>query len=326
MGYLNNYEFITSQHTFNVFVETTIVICVVFIGGIIAVSEREKKYKDVNTLFRVIAYIIGGYILLSSMYFFAENIKNFLTLDKFEEFSLPIILGIWFIPFLYVLHLYMVYESILKALKFSIKNEDIYAFAKRKALLHFNFNTSSLKRWKDILVREPVNTKEDVLISFLDLRKLELIERNPPKVDILKGWSPYKSKDFLSKEGIDTNTYKKCYEDEWQAISPYIKLNNEVIDNNVAYYVTGDNAIAKQLKLVLNINSRTEEDFAIDKFLQFVQVLYKAAFNETLPVLMSQSIFKRSNKTLKVLNKKVSVHKTEHLNKAYTLAFTIKQE
>lgn len=321
-------DFITSQHTFNIFVEIIIVVSSVFIGGMIAFSGRDEKYKDVNNIFKILSYIVGGYIFISSIYYFIGNISNFTNINKFEEFSLPIILGIWFIPFLYAVYLYMIYESVFLSMRFGIDNEEIRNFAKKKVLIHFNFNISSLERWRSNLLLNQVKTKEEVLISFLDLKKQELIERNPPKVDILQGWSPYESKDFLSNKGIDTNHYKKCYDDEWQAISPYIKLNNEIVDNNVAYYVTGGSNIANQLKLVLNVNSRIEEDVAINRFLDYVNSLYEAALNKTLPDSIVQSISKRKDKTLKVLNKEISVRRVDHISKVkgYTLSFTIKQE
>ncbi|GAB3954928.1 hypothetical protein GCM10028805_41220 [Spirosoma harenae] len=157
---------------------------------------------------------------------------------------------------------------------------------------------------------------------------MELIERNPPKIDIEKGWSPYISKDFLIKNGIETNNYKKCYDDEWQATSPYIQLNNEIIANNIAYYVSGNNSIAKQLKLVLNVNSQIGEDLAIQKFIECTHSLYKAALNKTLPEVLNKSILKRKDKVLSFVNKKVSIHKSEHQNKlkGYTFSFTIRQE
>ncbi|GAB3714395.1 hypothetical protein GCM10027592_54160 [Spirosoma flavus] len=300
----------------------------VLLGGLIASSEKDEKHKAANQVFKILAFVIGSAMFLASFYFFAENLIKLITLDKMEEFSLPIILGIWFIPFLYLLYHYIVYESAFSSIDFNVTNEDIRKFAKSQTVLHFKFNTDLLKRWYDSISVHPIKTKEDVLISFLDIKKLELIERNPPHVDVSEGWSPYKSKDFLTGNGIETNYYKNCYDNIWQASSPYILLNNEIINNNIAYYVSGDNKVAKQLKLVLNVNSQIEEDSAIYKFHECVISLYKAAFNKSIPLAISQAVINGRNKNLSILKKTVSIYKTEHINKigGYTLVFVIKQE
>lgn len=57
-------EFIVGLHTFHIFTEIIMVVAALFIGGIIAVSERDPKHKVVNAVFTRLAQIIGVIILL----------------------------------------------------------------------------------------------------------------------------------------------------------------------------------------------------------------------------------------------------------------------
>lgn len=221
----------------------------------------------------------------------------------------------------------MTYESVYISMRSAIKNQELYHFAKRQAVLHFKFNIGSLKRWRQSLFITEINKKQDILISFLDLKRLELIESDPPEIDVSKGWSPYQAKNFLENDGIVTSHYKRCYDNEWQAISDYVKLGEEIIDNNIAYYVTGDQSIAKCLKLVMNVNVIDKEDVAVDKFIACARSLTKAALKEPMQTDMAVAIVKQENFLQTFQNKTLSISKLNHLNKvhSYTLTYTIEQ-
>lgn len=65
-------------------------------------------------------------------------------------------------------------------------------------------------------------------------------EKYPEKVPLSKGWSPYAAKDFLIQEGIETSYYQPNELDEWFACSPFKELGQEIVPNNIAYYIDGD--------------------------------------------------------------------------------------
>ena len=320
-------EFIVGLHTFHIFIEIIMMVLALFIGGVMAVSKRDPKHKVVNTVFTRLAQMIGIIILLMATYSFVVDINKSITLDKFEEFSLPIVLGIWIVPLLYLLYIYMNYENVYISMRHSIKDQELYHFAKRRAFLHFKFNIASLKRWRHSLFITEINKKQDILISFLDLERLELVESNPPEIDISKGWSPYQAKKFLKNDGIVTNHYKRCYDNEWQAISDYVKLGEEIIDNDIAYYITGNQSVAKCLKLIVNVNVIDKEDIATDKFNTCAKILTEAALKEPMQTDMAIAIIKQENFSKTFQNKILSISKFNHLNKveSYTLTYAIEQ-
>lgn len=319
-------EFIVGQNTFNIFIEILLVVFCVLLGGMMAVSEKSEEHKSVNKAIKGLATIIGLTLTFFALYSLFQNISTFITVKKLEEFSLPIILGIWFIPFLYSTHLYIQYENVFCVLNRQIRDKSALKLAKTKSIIYHKTNISSLYRWKDSIILSPPKTREDVLISFLDFEKQLLIEQNPPEIDPSLGWCPYQAKDFLSTKGISTGHYKKVFDNEWQAISPYMKLGDDIIENNLAYYVMGDSHAASHLKLVLNVYSNESEDFAIDKFVECARAIFDRAIKGPLPTEILVSIYNKIEANFTSLNKVITVRKTSHQRnlKAYTLVFELK--
>ncbi len=321
-------DFVTSQYTFNVFVEIIIISLSLLLGGVIAFSEREEKYKDVNRVFTVAATLLGICIFTSSIYFFVLHLGKFTTFDKFQEFSLPIVLGIWFIPLLYFIHVYIVYDSVLSTLSFGIEDKVVRRYAQTQSIIQYKFDLISLKRWKENVLNEKLHSKEGVFISFLDVKRQQLIEKNPPKINSTEGWSPYESKDFLNSFGIVTGYYKKYYDDEWGASSTLVKLNDEIFSNTISYYVSGSSTIVRKLKVNLTVYPSVKEEYALDKFIECISFLYQVTFGEEIPPKLIRSIFKQQKKEVKHSSKTVSLWRDNHIGtiEGYSLYFTMSQE
>ncbi|MGM9512160.1 hypothetical protein ACS5NO_30775 [Larkinella sp. GY13] len=327
-------EFIIGIYTFNLIVEIFIVIVSFLIGGLMVYSKG-NEHKDVRKLLNIFAIILGGLMLYFSLYQVIQHFDNFNMIEKLSEFSLPILLTVLFTPFFYSLYLYMNYDSRFTIMKFSIENNYILSYAKRKSIITFKTDIESLSRWVNTLHLDEPKTKEDIQESILKFKTIKSIEANPPVISNSEGWSPYKAKDFLKANGIETRFYTNCFEKEWQASSPYIELNTDLIvdgkyylADNVAYYVSGDNRVATKLKLILNINSKKEEELSLMKFNEHVKALYKAALDKNLPASITHSIVKRRNKNIKQFYNSISITKHEFLNKdkGYSLVFAIVHE
>ncbi len=123
-----------------------------------------------------------------------------------------------------------------------------------------------------------------------------------------KGWSPYKAKDFLLGEGLETGFYNKLC-DEWFASSPMVKFGDALIPNNVAFYIEGTENVANTLKIKLNVNDSSSSDVAQRKLLELSSVLSKASINQELSDLMKNAIIDGKQHTEVHGNKKVTTSK-----------------
>ena len=318
-------EFITGKYTFNLLIEIAFVIISFLIGGILATAGNDKKYEGVKKLINIIILVLGINLLSYSIYQLVDNFITFATIDTLKEFSLPIILALWFMPFIYVVFVYMNYELIFLGVNWSIENSNIRSFAKKQAAISFKTDFEALKRWRNVLTTSDIKTKQDVLKSICTIKELQVIEKNPPVVPPHLGWSPYKAKDFLKRQGIETGFYSRCYDNEWQGGSKSIKLDSELIANDVTYYVSGDSSTVTSLKLLLNVYSKENEKAIIEIFNQYARVLHENAFNKKLPDEISHSIKKKESRDFTLRNVFISVAKREwdNIDKGYGMTFHI---
>jgi hypothetical protein len=166
--------------------------------------------------------------------------------------------------------------------------------------LKFRFRIKLLERWASTLPFQDISSKDDITKSVKQIFKMLSVEKNPPEVPLQEGWSPYVAKQFLVSEGLETGYYHPIEPDEWYASSPLIDVGNDLIPNNISYYVDGNEATAKTLKLVLNVNSRESAVMAHSKLLSSAKALMKAALGLDISSDIEAAIMKGENKVFKL--------------------------
>ena len=89
--------------------------------------------------------------------------------------------------------------------------------------------------------------------------------------------SPERACFFLSDLGIQTQGYKN-YGISYGCSSPYKEIGSAFpLPNNIAYYASGDQLSANQLKLVLNVNHRGDAETANRELLKLSEALANRA-------------------------------------------------
>jgi len=141
-------EFIVNLYVLNLFIELLLVPLFVVIAVMIAVAERDAKYETIrkflNRLMIILGLFIGAYALLK----IAIDFKHVATLATLETFLLPIILTLFFLPFVYLVAVFANYENLFKSLDFFIRDKSVRKYAKQKILRAFGLNLSGLNRWR----------------------------------------------------------------------------------------------------------------------------------------------------------------------------------
>jgi hypothetical protein len=180
------------------------------------------------------------------------------------------------LPFIQVLHIYTTYEALFIHLERAFLDKDLRCYAKRRAILAFGPSNVLLNRWKrHIFVHRPKD-RSDIDCSIREILNVRQRERHPHDVARSEGWSPYLARDFLRKDGFVTSDYHRAY-DEWFASSPYKELGDGIMRDYVAYYIEGDEIVAKRLKLVLHVNNPKNSRDSRSQFRQLAQTLTDAA-------------------------------------------------
>ena len=155
-------EFIANIYTFNFITELFIIPIVSFLVIIAAFTKSRKEYLSVTKLANVIIGVFGFIII---MYFFINiisNFQNFWSLDNLRAFLLPILLVITFIPFLYIVAIYMKYELLFARIGLYLKKDkDAMKYAKKQIFALCKFDLAKLNRFmkKNIFTIMRLNDK-----------------------------------------------------------------------------------------------------------------------------------------------------------------------
>lgn len=316
-------EFLVNFYTFSLAVELVIVPMLVLVSVMIAFSEKDPKHKPAHKFLSNLLVVFGFIILFYIIIQFSGDPWGFLNLQNLRGLLLPLILSILFLPFVYGLSLYMFYETQLVLLKLRLSPE-LFIYAKKQALIRFNFDKDGLSRWVK-RIHTGTKSKDDIDRLIDQIKVREAIENNPPKVDPALGWSPFEAGKFLVDEGLKTGYYDCVYADEWFSCAPYLKVGDKWSDNKISYYVNGTDQIAKRLELVLAVFTPKETEIFHKRFSAIAACLYSQALNDIVTEKFHLAIIRSKSVLVKKGNVSISVRKESWGNSTggYDLYFTI---
>lgn len=317
-------EFLVEFYTFNLIIELMFIPFMAILGGLVAVSQANEKYALVNKALIKLIEIIGLFIIIYIGYRLVIDFNDFAQVQTAFDFFVPITLSIFLLPFIYLCHVYMVYENIFVRIQFFITNEKLYAYAKRSAIIKYKFNLSALRRWANTLNGENFFTNRDIDKSHEEIVRQESEENDPPTVQFILGWSPYKISSALEIEGLSVGHYKKQYEEDWFASSPYLEIGKGILPNNIAYYLEGNRFAVTKLKLKMNINEQEQSEETHTTLCNLASALHLHALERELAEGFKKAIMNGGNKVDQVKTKLVCVS-TEHWqnNRGYSVCFSI---
>ena len=164
-------EFITNLHVFNIWVELILVPILVLLGALLGVASVHPEYKRVESFLTPIVGLIGVGLLVYNFYNIVVDIRSFLSMQILMEFFLPLILTILFLPFVYFLAVYMIYDLIFMRLKNVVINPKLEIYAKRRTFLEFHFNLKTLNKWLRKIVVSKFESKDNIKQAILGIKK-----------------------------------------------------------------------------------------------------------------------------------------------------------
>jgi len=162
-------EFIVNLYAFNFLAEIFIFPIVALFVLIATITENKSELGVVNKMANVMLGVFGFIVLMFSLVQIADDFRNFWVLDNLKDFLLPILLGITFIPFLYLTALYMGYELLFVRLGI-FSDRDVVKYAKKRIWLLCNVKLSRLNEF----IRENTNK----LTRFNDKAGIDMIVRD----------------------------------------------------------------------------------------------------------------------------------------------------
>ena len=271
--------FLIEAHSFSYPVELVALPCLTVVGAMQVMAQLKHKDQPVERLLSsLMSVVVLGYIGFA-LYRTVLKPEAFFTLDTARELLIPAMLSAFYLPFLFLLGVWFAYERVFGVLFIPLPDANLRRTAQRRAIRRFGFDVSSLDRWRHVVQidrpADPVHLER----TFAEVRGMKEREAEPPYVATDEGWSPPAAINFLTDYGLGTFGYKRLYEDEWGASSPYFEMGDPagIWRNNLAYYVSGTSHAATKITLKLNLNSPVEGQAADEQFIVVALALIEVA-------------------------------------------------
>lgn len=167
-------EFITSTYTFSLWIEIVTIFLIIFIGCLKVVAESDRNTKSIIGALNILVIVYGIICIIYSVIKATIDYQNFISVNTFLSFILPIILMLIFIPFIYILSMQILYEDIFIRVKSSVrKNKKLYRYLKLKTRKTFFLRLFKLEKFRQspMFSNELFRTREEIDNFFTNLKK-----------------------------------------------------------------------------------------------------------------------------------------------------------
>ena len=142
-------EFVINFHALNLVAELILIPVSTFLVMIQAFTEvkNEEGYDMANKVVTRALGIIAVVVLVYEIVHIANNADEFFNSGTFYDFLIPVILSVMFLPFVYCMMLYVVYENIFFRIPFFTNDDEMIKYTKRVTIRTFMINLRALQRW-----------------------------------------------------------------------------------------------------------------------------------------------------------------------------------
>jgi hypothetical protein len=163
-------EFVTNLYVLDLWAEMILVPIMALIGGMMGVASTKPEYSRVESFLEKVVGLFGIGFIVYTFYNVFVDFSGFASLENLRAFLLPLILTIAFLPFIYILALYVVYEMIFMRLSHLIKDSSLARYAKWKTIFAFHLNLQALNKWLKKIVLRNFENRDDVKREIIKLK------------------------------------------------------------------------------------------------------------------------------------------------------------
>ncbi|MDP2238251.1 MAG: hypothetical protein Q8J88_17625 [Bacteroidales bacterium] len=139
-------EFLSNLYSFHIAIELFSIPVLILIGFSMALKSDTKENKIAKSFFGVIYGLYIIVVIIFSIVKISENYSEVFTVVNLKSLLFGSMMTIMFIPFLYFVALFMVYESFLKGKKYILQeNSKLYQFLKWKIIKKCHLNLKRIR-------------------------------------------------------------------------------------------------------------------------------------------------------------------------------------
>lgn len=159
-------EFIANFYSFSLVAELILIPIMTIVGVSSIYTKNEPKYRAVEKLFSNLTVIFGLVVLSYTAYRIYHGFGDFANLSTLKSFLLPILLTISFLPFLYLVALWSLYETMLYRIGHRLEKKKDKRYLKWKMFGKFFFNRKKLQQFQKDLGFEAILYRKDIKRIF----------------------------------------------------------------------------------------------------------------------------------------------------------------
>jgi hypothetical protein len=128
-------EFVVNVHTFPLLVEFVLVPLAFLLVGVQAVTEAYPEQAAARKPVVWLLSVLGLIALSFSLVYLVGHFEEVATATAIKDFLLPLVLTAFFLPYLYVVRLIIVWQTMLHMIRSGLEgNRQLYRFTRRSVI------------------------------------------------------------------------------------------------------------------------------------------------------------------------------------------------
>ena len=161
-------EFFANFYVFNKAIELLFIPITALLGASLALAEHDKKYTSATKVLQYAISIVGTIILIYALNQIIKDYSSFFNMDTLKDVTIPITLSISLLPFIYLLLVYIKFETLFVRLPYFINDKKLLNFTKVQLITRIHLKLSVLEHWSRELVTFTLDSKEKIMESITE--------------------------------------------------------------------------------------------------------------------------------------------------------------
>lgn len=155
-------EFVINVYSLSIWIELILVPLLAALAGMLVIAESDDKYEQAEKAINWLLVTIGLGLLAYAIYRLTADFGSFATSVNFQDFALPPIMSTAYLPFIYLIALFMTYEVLFIRLGFFVKEPHLLRHTKIRTLTNMNINLSKLKKWSEHITSCDLSSEDSI--------------------------------------------------------------------------------------------------------------------------------------------------------------------
>lgn len=159
-------EFIGDFYNFNLIAELIMIPIMMIIVVSQVFTNDKAEYRPITKFLNGLILVFGIIVLINISYNLIQNFGEFANYKTLKSFLFPIILTISFLPILYLVALWSIYEIVIFRMQVKLEDWKDKIYLKIKLFKTFHFNRRKLREFQGKMGFNPIKNRKDINLTI----------------------------------------------------------------------------------------------------------------------------------------------------------------